>query len=82
MVPYVDAVVTLDCDNNNNNVYLKSNIQTGSMVMRILWFVCMLRWCEGDGNAGVGDGDGVVVSTGHMWVVHVVQVLCLAQLTC
>ena len=33
----------------------------------------MLRECEGEGNVGVGEGD--------MWVVHVVQVLCLAQLT-
>ena len=32
-------------------------------VMRVLLFVCemsMLRECEGDGNAGVGDGAGVV----------------------
>ena len=29
--------------------------------------VCMLRGCEGDGNAGVGDGGGVVlVSAVHM----------------
>ena len=51
MVPYVDAVVAVT-------------------VMRILWFVlhvCMLRVCEGDGNAGVGDVGGVVVvSTGHV----------------
>ena len=40
MVPYVDAVVAVT-------------------VMRVLLFVshvCMLRECEGDGNAGVGDG--------------------------
>ena len=39
-------------------------------VMRVLLFVlcvCMLRECEGDGNAGVGDGGGVVVvSAGHV----------------
>ena len=22
--------------------------------------VCMMRWCKNDGNAGVGDGGGVV----------------------
>ena len=40
MVHYVDAVVAVN-------------------VMRVLLFVlhvCMLRECEGDGNAGVGDG--------------------------
>ena len=40
MVPYLDAVVDVT-------------------VMRVLLFVlrvCMLRECEGDGNAGVGDG--------------------------
>ena len=41
-------------------------------VMRVLLFVlhvCMLRGCEGDGNAGVGDGGCVVVvSAGHEWV--------------
>ena len=39
---------------------------------------CELWGCEGDDNAGVGDGWGVV----NMWVIHVVQVLCLAHLTC
>ena len=42
---------------------------------RILLFVlhvCMPRECGGDGN----------VSVGGTRVVHVVQVLCLAQLTC
>ena len=42
MVPYVDAVVVVT-------------------VMRVLFFllhVCTLRECEGDGNAGVGDGCG------------------------
>ena len=38
-------------------------------VMRILLFVLhvsMVRECEGNGNAGVGDGGGVVVvSAGH-----------------
>ena len=54
--------------------------------MHVLLFVlhvCMLRGCEGDGSAGVGDVIVVVVViAGHgMWVVHVVQVLCLVQLT-
>ena len=39
--------------------------------------------CEGDGIDGVGDDGGVVVNAWHdMWVVHVVQVSCLVQLTC
>ena len=55
-------------------------------VMRGLLFVLhvrMVRECEGDVNAGVGDGGVVVVvSAGHECVgVHVVQVLCLAYLT-
>ena len=41
-------------------------------VMCVLLFVLdasMLRVCEGDGNAGVGDGGGVVaVSPGHEYV--------------
>ena len=52
-------------------------------MMRVLFVVldvCMLRECGGDGNDGVGDGGGVVRMS--MWVVHVVQVLCLTQLTC
>ena len=28
----------------------------------------MLRECEGDGNAGVGDGGGVWMSSGHEYV--------------
>ena len=51
MVPYVDAVVAVT-------------------VMRVLLFVlhvCMLRECEGDTNAGVGDGGDVfVVTEGHV----------------
>ena len=38
-------------------------------VMHILLFllhVCMLRECEGDVNAGVGSGDGVVAVSTHM----------------
>ena len=39
-------------------------------VMRVLLFVlhvCMLRECEGEDNADVGDGEGVVVvSAGHV----------------
>ena len=38
-------------------------------VMRVLLFVLhvsMVRECEGDGNVGVGDGEGVVVvNAGH-----------------
>ena len=44
LVPYVDAVVA-------------------ATVLHVLLFVlhvCMLRECEGDGNAGVGDGGGVL----------------------
>ena len=44
MVPYVDAEVSVT-------------------VIRVLLFVlhvCMPRECEGDGNAGVGAGGGVV----------------------
>ena len=47
-------------------------------VMHVLLFVlhvCVLRECEGDGNAGVGSGGDVVA-------VHVVQVFCLVQVTC
>ena len=43
-------------------------------VMRVLLFVlpvCMLRECEGDVNAGMGDGGGViVVSAGHVGGTH------------
>ena len=51
VVPYVDAVVAVT-------------------VMRVLLFVLyvsMLRECEGDGNAAVGDG-GVVVACEERWV--------------
>ena len=41
-------------------------------VMCVLLFDCMLRECEGEGNAGVGDGSGVIVVSEGMWVVHVV----------
>ena len=37
--------------------------------------------CDGDGNVGVGGGDVVVMSAGT-WVVHMIQVLWLVQLTC
>ena len=51
-------------------------------VMHVLLFVlhvCMLLGCEGDGNAGVGSGGGVVVVSAYMggtrgssvWLVHV-----------
>ena len=39
----------------------------------------MLREFDGDDNAGVGDGGGASVS---IWVVHVVQLLCLVNMTC
>ena len=40
--------------------------------------------CDGDGNAGMWDGEGVVaVSAGwSVWMLHVVHVLCLVQTTC
>ena len=38
--------------------------------------------CVGDDNAGMGDGRGVIVVSAGMWVMHVVHVMCLAQLTC
>ena len=39
----------------------------GVTVIRVLFHVCMLRVlvCEGDGNAGVGNGV-IVVSAGHV----------------
>ena len=49
-------------------------------VMCVLLFVlhvCLLRECKVDGNAGVGMDE-----VRGMWVVHTVQVWCLAQLTC
>ena len=43
-------------------------------VVRVLLFglhVCMLRECEGDGNAGVRDGEAVVVmNAGHVGCTH------------
>ena len=66
MVPYVDAVT----------------------VMRVLLFVfnvCMLRECDGARlTAMLVWGMDVVWlwRVQGMWVVYVVQVLCLAQLTC
>ena len=46
-------------------------------------FAARLLGCEGDGNAGVGFGGGVVaVSAYTIWVVHVVQASWLAQVTC
>ena len=52
-------------------------------VMCVLLFVfdvSMQRECEGYGNAGVWDGTGMVAVS--MWMVHVVHVLCVAQMTC
>ena len=42
----------------------------------------MLRKCEGDGNASLWNGWGVVVVSAWHVVVHVVQVLCLSHLMC
>ena len=67
MVPYVDAVVVVT-------------------VMRVLLFVlhvCLLR--ESDGarlTVMLVWGIDEVWRVQGMWVVHVVQALCLAQLTC
>ena len=69
MVPYVDAVVAVT-------------------VMRVLLFVlyvCMLRECEGARVTVMlvlGLDDVWWWRVQGMWVVHVVQVLCLAQLKC
>ena len=56
MVPYVDVV----------------DVVVAVTVMRVLLFVLdviLLRECEGNGNAGVGDGGGVVgVSTEYEYV--------------
>ena len=69
MVPYVDAVVVVT-------------------VMRVLLFVvhvCMLRYCY---CARLSAMLVLVMNEVWLWwvqgmgVVHVVQVLCLAQLTC
>ena len=55
LVTYVDAMVAV-------------------IVMHVMLFVlhvCMLRECEGDGNAASGDGgDVVVVSAGHVGGTH------------
>ena len=61
-MPYVDAVVAMT-------------------VMSVLLFVlpvCMLRECDGDGNAGVGSGGGVEAGV-SIWVVHVVQFFVYCQ---
>ena len=55
-------------------------------VMRVLLFVLdvsIRRECEGDGNASVGDGEVWLrlVRGMCMWVLHVTQVLYLAQMT-
>ena len=44
-------------------------------------YAARLLGCEGDGNAGVGSGAGVDVGV-RIWVVHVVQVFWLVQVTC
>ena len=54
-------------------------------MMRVLLYVRearVLRDCEGDGNAGVVAGGGVVAVSLYKWVVHVFQVLGLVQRTC
>ena len=69
MVPYVDAVAAVT-------------------VMRILLFVlhvCMLRECEGARLTVMlvwGMDEVWLCRVQGIWVVHVVQVVCLAQLTC
>ena len=40
----------------------------------------IINGCEGEDNAGVGSGGGVVVVI--IWVVHMIHVLCLVQVTC
>ena len=68
LVPYVVGVVVL------------------VTLMRVLLFVLdasMLRECEGDGNADMRYGEVWLrwVRGMSMWVVHVIQVLCLVQPT-
>ena len=69
MIPYVDAVVAVT-------------------VMRVLLFVlyvCILRECEGARLTAMlvwGMDEVSLLRVQGMWVVHVVQVLCLARLTC
>ena len=70
MVPYVDEVVAVT-------------------VMRVLLFVvlhvCMLRVCEGARFTAMlvwGMDKVWLCCVQDIWVIHVVQVLCLAQLTC
>ena len=48
--------------------------------MRLLH--CMCVCCEGDGNAGVVSGGGVVVVSAYMGGTRVIQVFCLVQVTC
>ena len=46
-------------------------------------FAARLLRCEGDGNAGVGSGGGVVEVSAYMGGTrHVVQVFWLVQVTC
>ena len=67
MVPYVDTVAVVT-------------------VMRVLLYVlheCLLRECDGVRlTEMLVWGMDEVWRVRGMWVVHVVQVLCLAQLTC
>ena len=69
MVPYVNAMVAVT-------------------VMRVLLFVlhvCMLRECDGARLTAMlawGIDEVWLWRVQGMWVVHVVLVLCLAQLTC
>ena len=58
---------------------------TSRLVQPILAHYCevMFFGCfEGDGNAGVGSGGCVVAVSAYIWVVHVVQVFCIVQVTC
>ena len=69
MVPYVDAVVAV----------------TVIRVMLFVLHVCMLRECEGARVTAMlvwGMEEVWLWRVQGMWVIHVVQVLCLAQLTC
>ena len=50
-------------------------------VLLYVLHVCILRECDGDRDTGVGARRGVVAGV-SMWVVHVVQVLCLVPTTC
>ena len=69
MVPYVDAVIAVNV----------------MCVLLFVWHVWMLRECDGARLTAMlvwGMDEVCLWRVQGMWVVHVVQVLCLAQLTC